>query len=203
MKYVLESRTTVAAAGLALVGLFALAGCSTPAQPTQVSAPVVTATALPATAVVANNAADPATTAPDPATTAADAGGASAVTCTKLNLNTETEAQLTSTIPNFPNRMVREFFEYRPYVSIQQFRREIGKYVDQAQVGQWEQYVYVPVDPNQSDAATLMQIPGVDETVAAALTGGRPYASSQAFLDALASHVSADQLAQASCFLSQ
>lgn len=37
--------------------------------------------------------------------------------------------------------MVRKFEEYRPYVSIQQFRREIGKYVDEAMVAAYEQYV--------------------------------------------------------------
>src|SRR6185503_11601035 len=111
-----------------------------------------------------------------------------AATCTKLNLNSLTEDQLMSTIPNFSTRMVREFFEYRPYVSIQQFRREIGKYVDQNQVAEWEQYVFVPIDPNQADAATLMQIPGVDATQADALISGRPYASTQAFIDALAAN---------------
>src|SRR5689334_22329362 len=79
--------------------------------------------------------------------------------CAKLNLNSETEAELTTTIPNFSSRMVREFFEYRPYVSIQQFRREIGKYVDASQVAEYEKYVYVPVDPNASDAETLKQLP--------------------------------------------
>jgi len=60
----------------------------------------------------------------------------------------------------FGNRMVREFLEYRPYISIQQFRREIGKYVEEAQVAEYEQYVYVPVNVNESDAATLQQLPG-------------------------------------------
>src|SRR6185295_7081776 len=61
--------------------------------------------------------------------TDAPAQSASAVpapAATRLNLNEVTEEQLLSTIPNFSNRMVREFFEYRPYISIQQFRREIG-----------------------------------------------------------------------------
>ena len=47
--------------------------------------------------------------------------------------------------------------EYRPYVSIRHFRREIGKYVSDEQVAAYEQYVYVPVDPNSADAETLMQ----------------------------------------------
>jgi DNA uptake protein ComE-like DNA-binding protein len=122
---------------------------------------------------------------------------AEAADCTKLDLNTLTEDDLMATIPDFSSRMVREFFEYRPYVSIQQFRREIGKYVDETQVADYEQYVYVPINPNEADADTLMQIPGVDETLAATLIAGRPYADNQAFLDAL----DADQAAQASCYL--
>ena len=106
-----------------------------------------------------------------------------------------------STIPNFSSRMVREFFEYRPYVSIQQFRREIGKYVDEAQVTEWEQYVYVPVDANNADVATLKQLPGVDDTLAASLIAGRPYASDQAFLSALGSSVTAEQASEAACYL--
>lgn len=116
-------------------------------------------------------------------TTAADSVVA---TTSKLNLNTVTEEELRSTIPGFGNRMVREFFEYRPYVSIQQFRREIGKYVDEAQVADYEQYVYVPVNVNESDAATLMQIPGVDQAAADALVAARPYADQAAFLTKLA-----------------
>ena len=52
----------------------------------------------------------------------------------KLNLNTVTGDELLGTIPGFGNRMVREFQEYRPYISIQQFRQEIGKYVDAKEV---------------------------------------------------------------------
>ena len=60
------------------------------------------------------------------------------------------------------NRMVHEFEEYRPYKSIQQFRKEIGKYVDQNQVAEYEKYIFVPINENDSDAPTLQQIPGLD-----------------------------------------
>jgi Dioxygenase len=124
-----------------------------------------------------------------------------AVVCTRLNLNELTGEQLQATIPNFPNRMVREFLEYRPYVSIQQFRREIGKYVGDEQVAAWEPYVYVPIDSNNVDAETLMQLPGVDETIAASLIAGRPYASNEAFLSVLGQVVDAQQVAEAGCYL--
>lgn len=99
--------------------------------------------------------------------------------------------------------MLREFEEYRPYHSIQQFRREIGKYVQPEQVAEYEKYIFVPIDPNQADAVTLRQIPGVDAPEAEALIAGRPYATSQAFLDKLADKVSAPDLELAKTYLSQ
>jgi DNA uptake protein ComE-like DNA-binding protein len=46
-------------------------------------------------------------------------------------------------IPGVGNRMKHEFEEYRPYTSIEQFRREIGKYVDRNEVARLERYVAV------------------------------------------------------------
>ena len=122
---------------------------------------------------------------------------------TKLNLNTVTGDELLNTIPGFGDRMVREFQEYRPYISIQQFRREIGKYVDDAQVADYEQYVYVPVDVNESDAETLKQLPGVDDAIAEELMAARPYDSNDAFLSKLAELVSPEDAAAASGYLAQ
>jgi DNA uptake protein ComE-like DNA-binding protein len=136
----------------------------------------------------------PAAARQEPATTPA------APAAPKLNLNTATREQLL-TVPNVGDRMVREFLEYRPYRSIQQFRREIGKYVSQDQVAAYEQYVYVPVDPNQADAETLQQLPGVDAGVASQLVAARPYSSAEAFLAALGQRVSNEQAAAARAYL--
>lgn len=46
-------------------------------------------------------------------------------------------------IPGVGGRMAHEFEEYRPYTNIEQFRREIGKYVDEAEVARLEQYVTI------------------------------------------------------------
>jgi DNA uptake protein ComE-like DNA-binding protein len=46
-------------------------------------------------------------------------------------------------IPGVGPRMQHEFEEYRPYRNIEQFRREIGKYVDPPEVARLEQYVQV------------------------------------------------------------
>ena len=104
---------------------------------------------------------------------------------TPVNLNTASEDEFKA-IPGVGDRMAHEFDEYRPYASVREFRAEIGKYVDEAQVAEYERYVFVPVDPGAADAETLMQLPGVDAEQAAALEAGRPYASADAFLRAYA-----------------
>ena len=122
-------------------------------------------------------------------------------TGTKINLNTATSDELLVTIPGFGSRMVREFQEYRPYISIQQFRKEIGKYVDTAQVAEYEKYVYVPIAINDSDSATLQQIAGLDATEVETLIAGRPYASTDVFLTKLSTFVSTDELEKAKSYL--
>lgn len=122
---------------------------------------------------------------------------------TKLNLNEATGDDYLDAIPGFGSRMVREFLEYRPYISIVQFRREIGKYVDDAQIAEYEKYVYAPVNVDESDAETLKQLPGVDDAIAAELSVGRPYGSNEAFLTKLAEFVSAAQVAEAQAYLAQ
>jgi DNA uptake protein ComE-like DNA-binding protein len=121
----------------------------------------------------------------------------------KLNINTATGAEFLSTIPGLGNRMVHEFEEYRPYTSIQQFRREIGKYVDSAKLAEYEKYIFVPIDINQADAHTLMQIPGLDQAEAESLIAGRPYTSPQAFLTKLAEKISPADLDIARTYLTQ
>jgi DNA uptake protein ComE-like DNA-binding protein len=59
-----------------------------------------------------------------------------------ININTATDAEILK-IPGVGPRMLREFKEYRPYTSIEQFRREIGKYVDKAEVARLEQYIVI------------------------------------------------------------
>ena len=44
-------------------------------------------------------------------------------------------------IPGMSKKMAHEFEEYRPYKDMEQFRREIGKYVDEDEVARLESYV--------------------------------------------------------------
>lgn len=57
-----------------------------------------------------------------------------------LRLNSASNADI-RLIPGVGGRMAHEFEEYRPYESMEQFRREIGKYVDEDEVARLEQYV--------------------------------------------------------------
>jgi len=59
-----------------------------------------------------------------------------------LDLNKATGEEILL-IPGVGKRMEHEFMEYRPYTSIEQFRREIGKYADKDEVARLETYVTV------------------------------------------------------------
>ncbi len=60
-----------------------------------------------------------------------------------IDLNTASAEEI-ELIPGVGARMRHEFEEYRPYTSLDQFRREIGKYVDAAEVARLERYVSIP-----------------------------------------------------------
>jgi DNA uptake protein ComE-like DNA-binding protein len=59
-----------------------------------------------------------------------------------MDINTASDDDL-MTIPGLGPRMLREFKEYRPYRNVDQFRREIGKYVDAKEVARLERYIVV------------------------------------------------------------
>jgi DNA uptake protein ComE-like DNA-binding protein len=59
-----------------------------------------------------------------------------------IDLNTASDENILS-IPGLGKRMLHEFKEYRPYKNIEQFRREIGKYVDKKEVARLERYVTI------------------------------------------------------------
>ncbi|HEX2723907.1 MAG TPA: hypothetical protein VHM24_13405 [Gemmatimonadaceae bacterium] len=59
-----------------------------------------------------------------------------------IDLNSATADEI-MLIPGVGRRMRHEFEEYRPYTAIEQFRREIGKYVDKAEVARLEKYVTI------------------------------------------------------------
>ncbi len=57
-----------------------------------------------------------------------------------IDLNRATREEIMA-VPGMSERMAYEFEEYRPYTDLDQFRREIGKYVDENEVARFERYV--------------------------------------------------------------
>jgi len=92
------------------------------------------------TAAVDTTAVAPVTTAST--TTATSSTVASGAAIVPININTATDAEILK-IPGVGPRMLHEFKEYRPWTSIAQFRREIGKYVDKAEVARLEKYIVI------------------------------------------------------------
>jgi DNA uptake protein ComE-like DNA-binding protein len=110
----------------------------------------------------------------------------------QLNLNTATREEI-MLIPGMGNRMVREFLEYRPYTAIAQFRKEIGKYVDDKEVARLEQYVFVPININTASDEALLSIPGVTPQLVRALKDSRSYKDMEQFRREIAKSVSAKE----------
>lgn len=85
-----------------------------------------------------------AATMPTPSTvpTAGNTAPSDTAKIVPININTATDAEILA-IPGMGPRMLREFKEYRPFTSIEQFRREIGKYVDKNEVARLEKYIVI------------------------------------------------------------
>ena len=75
-----------------------------------------------------------------------------------LNLNTATDEEMLL-VPGLGKRMAHEFEEYRPYKSFAQFRKEIGKYVDEKEVARLEQYGFIPIKLNSATDEEILTIP--------------------------------------------
>ncbi len=112
-----------------------------------------------------------------------------------INLNSASDAEILL-IPGMNEKMAHEFEEYRPYESMDQFRREIGKYVDQDEVARLEQYVFIPVDLNSASDAEVMAIPGMSKRMAHEFEEYRPYKDMEQFRREIGKYVDADEVAR-------
>ena len=112
-----------------------------------------------------------------------------------INLNNASEDEL-KLVPGINSHMVHEFEEYRPYVSMDQFRREIGKYVDEEEVARYEQYVFVPIDLNSASTEELGTIPGIDGRMVHEFEEYRPYTSMDQFRREIGKYVDEKEVAR-------
>ena len=112
-----------------------------------------------------------------------------------LNLNTATREEILM-IPNMGERMVGEFVEYRPYKAMAQFRREIGKYVDDTEVARLEQYVFVPINLNTASDEDILTIPGLGPRMLREFKEYRPYKSMEQFRREIGKYVDDTEVAR-------
>jgi len=112
-----------------------------------------------------------------------------------LNLNSATREEILL-IPGMGARMVREFFEYRPYKSLAQFRKEIGKYVNEQEVARLEQYVFVPINLNTASDADILTIPGLGNRMLREFKEYRPYSNIEQFRKEIGKYVNAKEVAR-------
>jgi DNA uptake protein ComE-like DNA-binding protein len=117
-----------------------------------------------------------------------------------LNLNTATREEILL-IPNLGNRMVREFLEYRPYKAMAQFRREMGKYVDDKEVARVEQYVFVPINLNTASDEDILTIPGLGQRMLREFKEYRPYKSMEQFRREIGKYVDKKEVARLERFV--
>ncbi|MEL6658165.1 MAG: helix-hairpin-helix domain-containing protein [Bacteroidota bacterium] len=112
-----------------------------------------------------------------------------------LNLNTASEEEF-KMVPGVGDKMAHEFEEYRPYKKIDQFRREMGKYVDDAEIARYEKYVFVPIALNTASDEEIMTIPGVGKKMLREFKEYRPYVSIEQFRREIGKYVDDNELAR-------
>ena len=112
-----------------------------------------------------------------------------------IDLNSASDSEI-MLIPGMSGRLAHEFEEYRPYRSLEQFRREIGKYVDADEVARLEQYVFIPLNLNEASADDIASIPGMTPKMVHEFEEYRPYRSMEQFRREIGKYVDPDEVAR-------
>ena len=112
-----------------------------------------------------------------------------------INLNTASREEILL-VPGVGARMAHEFEEYRPYRALAQFRREMGKYVDDDEVTRFERYVFVPINLNTASDESILSIPGVGRRMLHEFKEYRPYRSIEQFRREIGKYVDDNEVAR-------
>ena len=112
-----------------------------------------------------------------------------------LNLNAATSEEILL-VPGVGEKMAHEFEEYRPYAAMAEFRREMAKYVDDAEVERLAQFVFVPIDLNTATRVQILALPGVGERMAHEFEEYRPYTSMEQFRREMGKYVDEGEVAR-------
>ena len=110
-----------------------------------------------------------------------------------IDLNDVTNEEILL-IPGVGNRMLHEFEEYRPYIALLQFHREIGKYVDDEELARLAQYVYVRIDINSASQEEILSIPGVGPRMQHEFEEYRPYTAMAQFSREIGKYVDDEEV---------
>ncbi|MCH2464541.1 MAG: hypothetical protein MK237_01390 [Gemmatimonadetes bacterium] len=110
-----------------------------------------------------------------------------------IDLNDVTNEEILL-IPGVGNRMLHEFEEYRPYIALLQFHREIGKYVDDDELARLAQYVYVRINLNSASQEEILSIPGVGPRMQHEFEEYRPYAAMAQFSREIGKYVDDEEV---------
>ena len=113
----------------------------------------------------------------------------------QVNLNTATDEEILM-IPGTGKRMLREFLEYRPYKTLAQFHKEIGKYVNDKELARLEQYVFVPVSLNTGSDEDILSIPGTGKRMLREFKEYRPYTNIEQFRKEIGKYVDKKEVAR-------
>ena len=112
-----------------------------------------------------------------------------------INLNTASQEEILL-VPGVGPRMAHEFEEYRPYRALAQFRREMGKYVDDDEVTGFERYVFVPINLNSASDEDILTIPGLGRRMLHEFKEYRPYRAIEQFRREIGKYVDDDEVAR-------
>jgi len=112
-----------------------------------------------------------------------------------INLNTSPNDEI-HLVPGVGDRMTHEFEEYRPYKALKQFRREIGKYVDDTELKRLEQFVFVPINLNDASDEDILSIPGLGNRMLHEFKEYRPYKSISQFRREIGKYVDDSEVAR-------
>lgn len=112
-----------------------------------------------------------------------------------INLNTASAEEI-QLIPGAGRKMAHEFDEYRPYADYAKFRKEIGKYVNEAEVARLEQYTFIPINLNTATDEMILAIPGMGNKMLHEFKEYRPYNNIEKFRKEIGKYVSTKEVAR-------
>lgn len=113
----------------------------------------------------------------------------------QINLNTASDAELLL-IPGLGDALLAELKKHRPYQSLSQFRREIGKSVDAKELARLEQYLFVPINLNTASDADILSIPGMGQRMLREFKEYRPYKAMLQFRREIGKYVDDKEVAR-------